>query len=72
MPNDPIQAAAIECGARIEASEVKAHEVPVIIAYLVIALSDHSRVPVETCLKMVGNATRAIATAKRASSARRN
>lgn len=69
---DPIQTAAYACGAHIEASKVQAHEVPIIIAYLVIALSDLSRVPVPTVLNMVTTATRSIALEKRAKTAKRN
>lgn len=64
MPLDPIQQVAVSCGARIEISKVKPNEVPIVLAYLAIALSDYTNLPPKTVLRMVETAVTTISRAK--------
>ena len=64
MPLDPIQQAAFSCGAHLEHSKVKPNEVPIVIAYLVIALSDLTHLPPKTVVRMVETAVTTISRAK--------
>jgi hypothetical protein len=59
-----IKKTAVECGRVIEARRIKANEVPVVIGALVVALSDHTGVPLPACLQMVTQAANTLATSK--------
>ncbi len=47
----------------IETRQIRSNEVPIILASLIIALSDHTETPLETVLAMVSRAARELSAA---------
>jgi hypothetical protein len=63
-----VEQVAVDCGIVIEKSKIKAHEVPVVIGALILALSDHTGVSLPVCQQMVNTAASTLSQAKKSKS----